>query len=500
VSDLVRLGRYRIGQKLGEGGMAEVFCAEVDGAEGFSKTVAIKRVRPALGRDPAIREAFLAEADVARRLQHGNIVQIHDLGVEDELPYLVVEHIDGVSLAELAGSDRYAAGRLSVGDSLYVIEHVAAALDYAHRLTDAGGRSSGVIHRDVNPRNILLSRDGVVKLADFGIAKPLTAPSATLPGFVKGTVGYLAPEQACGQPIDARTDQFATGVVLYLLLAGRNPLAEAPDLERYRTLLLRGMPRLPVAAPVDEALAAIVARATEHEPGARFPTMGDLRAELEAWRVARNIRAEPDGVRRAVRGLLGDKRTDPALALDRALADQLGGPAQARTRTAGTAPRGLQRRRWAVAALVAAAALAIAVTGFLAQGSGSPVTAAGAVSDATAPLVEVVAPPAQVVATVQGDAGAAAASLRSEPPSERRSPDAAASLRRAPSQAPGRLMVNLVPWATVTVDGRARGRTPVNIELAPGPHRVVLENPDTGQRLRHKVVVNSGQTVSITRW
>ncbi len=429
--------------------MAEVFRAQMPGAAGFTKAVAIKRVKPALATDPRVCEAFLQEAEVARRMHHGAVVQVYDVGVEDGVPYLVIELVDGMSLdALLTGLTRMPEHALEVADALYLIEHVAAALHHAHRLTDATGNPTPVVHRDVNPRNILISRDGVVKLTDFGIAKAWHLPSITLPGTVKGTLGYLSPEQAEAAPVDAASDQFSTGVVLYELLAGENPLVGAGSLHAYIARLAEGLPRLNAPAPVDDAMSEIVARAVAVDPGERYPSIEDLRAELEAWRVARGLRASPEGLARRVRAVLAAATTGaapaaaPARALGAAIAAQLAAQPRAMTAQPGAAPAapGPPRRRRLTLVAAAAAAAVLAVLAFLLvpdrasdanAGAGqepAPAAAAGADdSTAAAPSPPQAATPAPTTMGADDPAGSGGA----------RAPAASEDPSPAPGEGPG---------------------------------------------------------------
>ncbi|HWN71777.1 MAG TPA: serine/threonine-protein kinase [Haliangium sp.] len=535
-----RLGRYHLGERLGEGGMAEVFRAETTGAAGFTKAVAIKRIRPDLATDEHITAMFLQEAQVARRLEHGGIVQIYDLGSEDGVPYLVIELVDGVSLDRIL---RDRDGRLEAADALQLVEHVAAALHHAHRLTDAAGQPTPVVHRDVNPRNILVSRDGVVKLTDFGIAKAWHLPSATLPGTVKGTLGYLSPEQAAGAPVDAHTDQFSTGVVLYELLAGENPLAGTDSLVAYCRLLDQGLPRLPVGGAIDDALADIVARAVAVKPGDRFPGMEDLRGELEAWRVSRGVRTSAEGLRRRVRAILGVAAGhQPApVALGNALRAQLaaraGQPADARplatTAVAAPAARRTLGRTSAIRTfgrpvamtLAGALALAVGVVAWRQRPPTRPPDLASAVSEHTPAVVEAglvaVAPaplatPAALPADAAVPAPAVSGAVAPAPPrpGDAGRPGArprvaggglgagpgARSAPSSPAAEPGRLKINLLPYARITIDGQSRGQTPVDLSLPAGAHQLVLENPDTGQRSERRIDVAPGQTLVIHQW
>lgn len=543
--------------------MAEVFRGEIEGAAGFSKPVAIKRVRAALAQDPHIREMFVQEARVARRMEHGNIVQIYDLGIEDGVPYLVIELVDGLSLAEILDALRDAGGRLSVAEILYCIESVAAALHHAHRLRDESGRPAGVIHRDVTPRNILISRDGVVKLADFGIAKARHLPSETLPGTIKGTLGYLSPEQADGAPVDARSDQFSVGLVLYELLAGENPLAATSSIQAYTRMLSQGIPPLPRpdAAPgesnahmvpdaqVDDALAAIVRRLVAIEPAERFPSLADVQAELEAWRVARGIRSSPDGLGRRVRALLGRASTGPIVrlapvddrsigqnagqppkragqALGRALEAELDARAPRRTRAHQPAAnthtvRAGHGRRLALAMVIGLSGLAAlgwlllrqpAAPGPALASQPAPAAAPDPAQPEAAGMPVTDAPPSSPPKASHGDPPAQAApdsASDPRPPARDATSDRAPSTgarasatRRPPdgSRDPGRIKINLIPYARVRVNGKLLGTTPVDASLPPGTHTLVLENPDTGQRDTRTLRLAPGEILNIHSW
>ncbi len=532
-----RLGRYHLGERLGEGGMAEVFRAELAGAAGFTKAVAIKRVKPALATDERICAMFLQEAQVARRMEHGGIVQVFDVGIEDGVPYLVIELVDGVSLDRIL-ADRHAR-RLDLAETLYLIEHVAAALHHAHQLTDQAGHPTPVVHRDVNPRNILVSQGGVVKLTDFGIAKAWHMPSTTLPGTVKGTLGYLSPEQSAGAPVDAHTDQFSTGIVLFELLTGVNPLAGSESLQAYCDQLQRGLPRLGAAgsvpAAVDDTLADIVARAVAVKPGDRFPSMEDLRSEIETWRVSRGIRTSASGLGQRVRASLGTASTHEsgpvgppvALALGKALEAQLAARASghpsdsASTATMAAAPAPAPRRRRHATLAVALALLALGsavawrqVTQSRPSAPSTPPAApapiatqppAASASSTAVALPAATQPPAApaslpAATPPPGDARAPGASAAGRPRPPARRPSASSPAAAAPASEPGRLQINLIPYARVTIDGQARGQTPVDLAVPAGAHALVLDNPDTGQRRERQVQVAPGQTLVINQW
>ena len=492
--------------------MAEVFLAELAGAAGFSKRLAIKRVRGAYAFDRDVARAFIDEARLAQRLQHGNIVQIYDLGLEGKCPYLVMEYVDGLSLGELLSGYRKSERKLAVGDALHIIERVSDALDYAHRLADADGSPIGVVHRDVNPRNILISGDGVVKLTDFGIAKALHQPSRTLPGRVKGTLGYMSPEQATGQAIDARSDQFATGVVLYQLLAGRNPLAEVESLRGYRELITRGLPPL---EGIDAELSAAIARATATSPADRFESMAELRAELEEWRVRRGIRTSHDGLRSAVRRFRGGPEIQGQARLDDVLLAQLGDDPEDGTRhlPAARSPR-RWRWLWAVAGVTLAGAVVAMGAALFGESDGDAVAAeivdAAAETEAepepeteseteteTETGAETEAEPELVI--IDAGVTADAATPHPDPPPV----GGREEKRRRPTEVradPGTLKVNVLPWAWVSIDGVRVGKTPLRRSVAAGAHVLELFNPQTGQRERQRIRVEPGKTVVVKRW
>lgn len=543
------LSRYRIGERIGKGGVAEVFRGQSAGAGGFSRTVAIKRIRASVAGDAGVIDGFMAEAKLARRLSHGNIVQIYDVGVADGLPYLVMEYVNGLTLSELL----QLSGPLRPADALHVIEQVCAALDHAHQLTDTAGRPIGVVHRDVHPRNILLSRDGVVKLTDFGIARSLYGPARTVPGLIKGTIGYLSPEQVNGQPATAASDQFAAGMVLHEMLGGNNPLVGAQDLNEYRQRLVSDVPLLH-ASSIDSELADIVARAVALDPDHRFGSIADLRAALEKWRVMRDIRVSSESLRSAVRAALGTTTTANVHNLDRALADQLDAdqrkadPDRA-TRVAPTAQPKTPRWRNRIALALAAMAMAMAISYVLTDRllsseqarpepamSPQPSRSDRAMPDEAPPdrirtatakpsgkkldsrpdrvtvdrprnqaLDQTKKPPANRSGNGMDDQSARQPALTPRVPASSRVGSAKPSKRsqratKPANRPPGRIKINVLPYAEVRIDNKYVGRTPVNISLPPGRHRIELANPTTGKRVNREVTVQSDRVVTISDW
>jgi serine/threonine-protein kinase len=264
------LGRYRLGEPLGSGGMASVYLA--DDCE-LHRRVAVKLLADNLAVDDGFRARFLREAQLAAGLSHPNIVHVYDLGRDaDGRPFIVMEYVDGCSLAELLERE----GPLAAERVLAIARDCCAGLAYAH--------AHGLVHRDLKPHNLLLDREGRVKIADFGIARSVDGRDITLAGSVLGTIGYLAPEQARGEPVTSAADMYGLGVTLYQLTAGQMPTPGAPvDLvEPLRTAVARCMDEQPAnrptAAEVERMLAAPVRPAPAPAPTAVLRTNGHTAA------------------------------------------------------------------------------------------------------------------------------------------------------------------------------------------------------------------------------
>ncbi|MCW2992344.1 MAG: serine/threonine protein kinase, partial [Solirubrobacterales bacterium] len=286
--DQVIAGRYEIGDRLGHGGMSTVHLAFDRRLE---REVAVKLLAEHLAEDPAFVARFKREALAAARLVHPNIVQVFDFGLDDPSGrhYIVMEYIRGQSGAEIL-RDR---GAIGMDESLAIVGHSCRGLDYAHR--------NGVVHRDVKPGNLLRSDDGLVKLADFGIAKALSDESAiTQVGSVLGTAAYLAPEQAHGEEAGPRSDLYSLGVVTYQLVSGKLPY-EANSLTELALMQQREAPPLlnEILPEVPAQFAAAVDKALNLDPADRFGSAEEMRAALVDG--ARGVGVEPTDATRAVR-------------------------------------------------------------------------------------------------------------------------------------------------------------------------------------------------------
>jgi phosphate transport system substrate-binding protein len=276
-----RLGPYKLIAGLGRGGQAEVFLAVKHGPAGFSKLLVVKRIRPDLEHDVRSREALVAEARLAARLQHPNVVQTLEVGDEEGQLYIAMEFLDGQPLSQLVRAALASGRDLPLPIAAAVLSDMLAGLHAAHELRDYDGKPLGVIHRDVSPQNVFLTYQGEVKLVDFGVAKAATG-EVTQTGIVKGKPAYMAPEQAMGRPLDRRADVYAAGVIGWELLAGRR-LFHGDSLPGIAAQQQEGPPKLAVASPrVPAALAKVIDRALSLEPDKRFSTAGEMRDALES--------------------------------------------------------------------------------------------------------------------------------------------------------------------------------------------------------------------------
>jgi serine/threonine protein kinase/tetratricopeptide (TPR) repeat protein len=299
-------GRYRLLERLGQGGMAEVFKAKSYGVEGFEKILVIKRILPELSKSQDFVDMFVHEAKLAVRLSHANIVQVFDLGkapiAESGSPeqlesyYIAMEYVHGLDLASVLARSRRKQIPLSIQMSAYLASEIAKGLDHAHRRRDEQMRPLGIVHRDVSPQNVLLSFEGEVKVTDFGIAKARgvldeSAPEDTRARKLRGKFGYMSPEQSRGESVDARSDLFSLAAMVYECVTGVNPFGAPTTFETLRRVQACEYPPPELLRPdVPAELVAILSRAMARDPADRYSDAGRMYEALLAFLHAQGSR------------------------------------------------------------------------------------------------------------------------------------------------------------------------------------------------------------------
>ena len=285
-----QFGKYQLLDKIAIGGMAELFRAKLTGAQGFEKLIAVKRILPNLSREANLVTAFIDEAKLAALLHHENIIQIYDFGSMDEQYFIAMEYLFGKDLRTITRTARAKDLALGLENILYIISRICAGLDYSHNLRDLQGKPLNIIHRDINPQNILITYEGQVKIIDFGIAKAASHNTQTRENLIKGKLAYMSPEQANGQKIDHRSDIFSTGIILYELLAARRMFSG----ETMHVLsLVRDAeydPPEEVIPELPDKLNAILHQALAKDPDERYQSAGEMLADIEEFMFERSLR------------------------------------------------------------------------------------------------------------------------------------------------------------------------------------------------------------------
>jgi serine/threonine protein kinase len=312
------LGKYRILQKLGEGGAGNVYLAAARGPGGFSKLVVMKTLKREFLDDATVREMFLSEARLAARLNHPNIVQTNEVIQVEDVPSIVMEYLDGQALSDIV---HRAKGTLPLAMHLRIICDAMRGLHYAHELLDYDGAPLGLVHRDVTPHNLFVTFEGQVKLLDFGIAKISTASSRTEIGVLKGKLRYMAPEQFLGEEIDRRADLFAVGIMLWEAMTGQQIWQnESSDVAIIKKVVDGNIPKPTTFAPHGSPeFERICMRALAVEPANRYPTAAQLEADLEAFLGTLDSSVSNPNVGKFVATLFEDARASTKAAVAKAL-------------------------------------------------------------------------------------------------------------------------------------------------------------------------------------
>jgi serine/threonine-protein kinase len=276
--------RYRVVEKLESGGMAEVFRAESEGLQGFRKQVAIKRVLPHLSSKKKFISMFLDEARLSAQLSHSNCVQVFDIGVGDNAFFIVMEFVDGANLKAIIEHIRKTGRDFPVEAAVYISLELCKGLAYAHELTDNNGAALHIVHRDMSPPNVLVTKNGEVKIVDFGLAKANSQLEKSEPGIIKGKFSYLSPEAAMGQEVDARTDVFAVGIILWELLAGQRLFLGDTDFQTVKKVQAASVPSIAtINRKVPAELEKIIAKSLARDPQQRYTTARDLGMDLSKF-------------------------------------------------------------------------------------------------------------------------------------------------------------------------------------------------------------------------
>jgi serine/threonine protein kinase/CheY-like chemotaxis protein len=284
VEEGTKFGEYLLDKKIGHGGMAELYRAKKRGQEGFQKIVAIKRILPHLSDNQELVTMFIDEAKIAAQLSHQNIVNIFDFGKISNSYYIAMEFVDGFDLKKALSRAKEASIRVPHKIAAYIALQIASALDYAHHKKDFNNRDLNIVHRDVSPQNILISREGEVKLVDFGISKAESKIHHTVKGALKGKLLYMSPEQAWGKLVDKRSDLYSLGIVLCEMVSGKVLFEDSSEFDVLEKVRSGRIPLLEhEMAAVPPRLKQIIDKALQIDMGKRYQTSGEMAKDLHDY-------------------------------------------------------------------------------------------------------------------------------------------------------------------------------------------------------------------------
>jgi len=310
-----QFGKYQLLDKIAVGGMAELFRAKLTGEQGFEKLIAIKKILPNLSGEENLVTAFIDEAKLAALLHHENIIQIYDFGSMDDQYFIAMEYLFGKDLRTITRTARKKDLPLKMENILYIISRICAGLDYSHNLKDLQGKPLNIIHRDINPQNILITYEGQAKIIDFGIAKAASHNAHTRENLIKGKLAYMSPEQANGQQIDHRSDIFSTGIILYELLAARRMFTG----ETMHVLsLVREAhydPPEEVIPDLPSELNDILRQTLAKDPDDRYQNAGEMLADIEQFMFELSLRPNPRSFAGYMKELFEEEYAEEELAL-----------------------------------------------------------------------------------------------------------------------------------------------------------------------------------------
>ncbi|MBN2497601.1 MAG: serine/threonine protein kinase [Deltaproteobacteria bacterium] len=541
-----RFGKYKLIAHLATGGMAEIYLASQSGIGGFEKLMVVKRILPNLSKESRFVQMFLDEARIAAKLSHPNVVQIYEVDRVDEQFYIAMEYLSGESLASLVVATRRRGLNLAPEIAAGIVMQAAEGLRHAHDAKGSDGVPLRIVHRDISPQNIFVLYDGGVKVVDFGIAKAVVSSFKTRTGVIKGKLSYMSPEQVLNRDLDARSDIFSLGVVLWECLTGRKLFSQRDgEMALFKTILEQDAPSPRDYNPeVPEALCRIASRALARNREKRYQTAGSLRSDLGAFLKSYSGEGDMAAIGKWMRMVFFEheenkrRLIDDALAADRDLGDYLFNdlsryvsdteismedeePVLSSERPAlpGERRSGRGSRALLIGALVLIGLLGATWLVFLFQeetrGDLAPAPPPARVDTDPAPSEPVAvrepAPaPAPGPAEPGLDTGKPDRDASHEPPARKRRkrPDTrisgsgpagvrgrAGDAVQKPEAIHGLLDVACLPWCEILVDGKPIGkRSPLQgYSLPVGEHLVEVVNPPSQKRQSCKVRITKGE-------
>ncbi len=486
IEETPTFGRYVLGPRIAQGGMGEVFLATQTGMGAFAKPLVLKLMLPHLASRPKAIELFLAEARLASRMNHPNVVQIFDVGVIDGRYFIAMELVRGVSLARLLSGLREHGEHLPLDLLIYVARALCDALHHAHEQRGPDGLPLNLVHRDVTLENVLVSTDGQVKLTDFGIARATTAPGLN----VAGKDGYIAPEVLQGAEVDRRADIFGAAITLMSLAA-----VERPD-ERGH-LAVPEQTRTPLPLQFVEALDL----ASSPAPERRYASARQFRDALPPL-----TRADAADVLGAlVQRLCAAQMTQLDGDVHRTTAfSRAGTDALSKTRNDRPARPVSRRAPWLIALALPIVALAAGVFAWSQPDPLAPLPVVALTPRDQSPVIDAGTTAVLPLATPDApneerplDAGVRLA-LKPRPTRRKPAPPQPNEAANTPGVPTGALAIDATPWALVSIDGKPVGETPIGRYTVPAGTVIIdFVNPESGTRARRTVVVKAGATVNV---
>jgi serine/threonine protein kinase len=305
----IRYGKYQVVGPLATGGMADLFLARARGPSGFEMLAVVKRIRPHLAANPEFVRLFVGEARLAAQLRHPNVVSVYDAGTERGEYYFVMEFVHGRDLRGLMDAADKRQRLISYDEATSIAAGLCAGLHHAHQRQSPDGQPLGIVHRDISPSNVLVSYEGAVKLADFGIAKATQLAKEPGTGTLRGKLSYMSPEQCLNEPLDRRSDLYSLALVLYEVTTGQKPQGVAANefIAMQRRLEGRVRPPSELRADYPRDLERIVMRGLERQRELRYPTARDMQIDLEAFARTHRLALSSMTLARMMEELFGEE-------------------------------------------------------------------------------------------------------------------------------------------------------------------------------------------------